>query len=634
MVFQSTHKIFILYLSIVIELFALLLSSSTFAADTIEIEQRFRQLEHSELIGGMDKYREKLLELQSWLDPNNNKQQNRYNALDCWVTQADTAELLQSAIIKANKYLSKAQEDGDKRAQSDLTLCRGVFYQSASDDVSAERDYNTALNLATEINNIKLIADSLSTRASLAALKGDLAQALEDFQLAQTNYELANIPYWAYYNLSEIGNTYRRMGDFERALSLMDEVEQFYEQSGNLQAVNDNRYIRALIMDNLGNHSLAQELYAILLADAYKKGDEKLISSMLVTMADSLLQADKTSEAKSRLNEAEPMLDPQFDPNNWSLWHLFSAKSEFTDGNYESALAHIKSAEPHVSSQDNYRYLAWIQNVKAKTLAALGDWQQAYKANVAYNNTQELLASKLREQNTTRMRIEFDAARKEAENKTLKAEQSVQKALLQSLEERKRWQALVIGLSLILLTLILIWAYRQFKRARLMHKMAMTDELTRLPNRRSIQAKALQAMNAAREAQTPMSLLVFDVDYFKRINDTWGHEVGDRVLQKISTAAQLVMRKNDSVGRTGGEEFMVVLPDSTLDSATEVAQRLCDCVAAIDMQEIDDNLVVTISLGVAQLTEVDTTVSMLTQRADNALYRAKDAGRNRVEVER
>jgi len=414
----------------------------------------------------------------------------------------------------------------------------------------------------------------------------------------------------------------------------MKEVEQFYEKRADLEAVDSTRYVRALILDDIGNHSLAQELYATLLVNAYKSGDKVSISTMLVAKADSLLQADKTTEAKNLLNEAEPMLDPSFDPGSWSLWHLFNAKADYADGNYESALVHIKSAEPRMSSQDNFRYLAWIQNVKAKTLAKLGDWQQAYKANVAYNNTQELLASKLREQNTTRMRIEFDAARKEVENKTLKAEQTVQQARLQSLEERKRWQAVVISLSLILLALILIWAYRQFRRARLMHSMAMTDELTRLPNRRSIQAKALQAMNAAREAKTPMSLLVFDVDYFKRINDTWGHETGDRVLQKISTAAQLAMRKNDCVGRTGGEEFMVVLPDSPLESAAEIAQRLCDCIEAIDMQEIDDNLVVTISLGVAQLSDVDTTVSLLTQRADNALYRAKDTGRNRVEVER
>ena len=609
-------------------------TSSTLAAGTEEIEQRFLLLENNDLIGGIDEYRRSLHELQGWLAPKDSKQQNRYNALDCWTLHTDTSALLQSAITTANTYLSKAIAEADKRAQSDLTLCRGFLYQTASDDISAKRDYNTALQIAIEINDSKLIADALATRASLAALKGDLAQALEDFQLAQTHYELVNIPYWIYLNLREIGNTYRRMGDFQRALALMTEVEQFYVKRADLEAVDYTRHVRAMIMDDLGNHTLAQELYDSLLANAYKSGDKALISIILVEKAASLLQANKTAEAKSLLKEVEPMLDPSVDPYNWSLWHLFNAKADYADGNYESALAHVKSAEPRMSSQGNFRYLAWIQSIKAKTLAKLGDWQQAYEANVAYNNTQELLASKLREQNTTRMRIEFDAARKEVENKTLKAEQTVQQARLQSLEERKRWQAVVIILSLILLTLILIWAYRQFRRARLMHSMAMTDELTRLPNRRSIQAKALQAMNAAREAKTPMSLLVFDVDYFKRINDTWGHEAGDRVLQKISTAAQLTMRKHDCVGRTGGEEFMVVLPDSTLDGAAAIAQRLCDCIAAIDMKEIDDNLVVTISSGVAQLSDIDTTLSLLTQRADNALYRAKDSGRNRVDVER
>lgn len=634
MVIQILHRVSILYLCITMGFITLFCSLSTLAADAKDVEERFLQLENAELIGGIDLYRLSLHELQGWLTPENNKQQNRYNALDCWLLPVDTSELLQSAINTANIYISKAITEEDKRAQSDLTLCRGFHYEAASDDVSAKRDYNEALQIATDINDSKLIADALSTRASLAAYKGNLALALEDLQLAQTHYELAKIPYWIYANLNEIGNTYRRMGDLQRALSLIEEVERFHEKKGHIEEVDSTRYVRALILDDMGKHEQARSLYTTLLANAYKGGNKRSILTMLVSSADSLLQAEKVTEAQKLLNKAEPMLDSDFDPGSWSLWHLFKAKSDYAKGHYESALEHIKHAEPQVSNQDNFRYLSWIQNVKSKTLAKLGYWQQAYEANVAYNKTQELLASKLREQNTTRMRIEFDAARKEVENKTLKAEQTVQKGRLQSLEERKRWQAVVIGLSLILFTFILIWAYRQFRRARLMHSMAMTDELTRLPNRRSIQAKALQAMDTARETKAPMSLLVFDVDYFKRINDTWGHETGDRVLQKISTAAQLAMRKNDCVGRTGGEEFMVVLPGSPLDNAAEVAQRLCDCIAAIDMQEIDVNLVVTISLGVAQLSDVDTTVSLLTQRADNALYRAKDSGRNRVEVDR
>lgn len=151
MALQLLYKTFRLYLSVAVGFFTLFLSTSTFSANIIEIEQRFLQLENAELIGTMEEYRHSMHELQIWLAPGNNKQQNRYNALDCWMLQADTSELLQSAIKKANAYLSKAIAEEDKQAQSDLTLCRGSFYETASDDVSAKSDYNTALQIATEI---------------------------------------------------------------------------------------------------------------------------------------------------------------------------------------------------------------------------------------------------------------------------------------------------------------------------------------------------------------------------------------------------------------------------------------------------------------------------------------------------
>jgi diguanylate cyclase (GGDEF)-like protein len=164
---------------------------------------------------------------------------------------------------------------------------------------------------------------------------------------------------------------------------------------------------------------------------------------------------------------------------------------------------------------------------------------------------------------------------------------------------------------------------------RRMRDMAMTDELTRLPNRRHFLAAAEEQLQHARSAHTPFALIAFDIDYFKRINDTWGHAAGDLVLQRVAHACRAALRPGDQIGRTGGEEFMVVLPNASEHDAVAVAERLRVAVESIDFRDIDPSLRVTISLGVASRTREDS-LARLSAMADELLYRAKERGRNRV----
>jgi diguanylate cyclase (GGDEF)-like protein len=164
-----------------------------------------------------------------------------------------------------------------------------------------------------------------------------------------------------------------------------------------------------------------------------------------------------------------------------------------------------------------------------------------------------------------------------------------------------------------------------------MRVMAMTDELTRLPNRRHLLTVADEQLQRTRAGGEPFSLVAFDIDYFKRINDTWGHAAGDLVLQRVAHACRMALRPNDRIGRTGGEEFTVLLPATRATDASVVAERLRAAVEAIDCTDVDPALQVTISLGVTEWTPTDDTLTRIAARADELLYRAKERGRNRVE---
>lgn len=138
-------------------------------------------------------------------------------------------------------------------------------------------------------------------------------------------------------------------------------------------------------------------------------------------------------------------------------------------------------------------------------------------------------------------------------------------------------------------------------------------------------------ISVADRQHAPLSVLLIDLDHFKKINDTWGHRVGDDVLCKFVDIAKGALRDVDILGRIGGEEFAVMLPGTTLDDAKQIAERLRLAVME-NMNRTDESPVgLTVSIGVARLIHGESS-EMLIHRADEAMYLAKSTGRNRVEA--
>ncbi len=157
-----------------------------------------------------------------------------------------------------------------------------------------------------------------------------------------------------------------------------------------------------------------------------------------------------------------------------------------------------------------------------------------------------------------------------------------------------------------------------------LEKMAVTDALTGLYNRRHIYDRLRQESDKYERYSSRFSLLMFDIDFFKRINDTYGHQFGDIILKKVADAIQLSVRNVDIVGRYGGEEFIVILPEIQFKGALTVAERIRENVENITTEVTDFK--VTVSGGVAEFLGGD--VEELVKKVDQSLYRAKESGRN------
>ena len=186
----------------------------------------------------------------------------------------------------------------------------------------------------------------------------------------------------------------------------------------------------------------------------------------------------------------------------------------------------------------------------------------------------------------------------------------------------------------ILLVILYLFAWKLVVRLddvqeRLKH-LAVTDELTELKNRRYIMEQLEREYQRAVRTGTPLSLVLIDIDHFKKVNDTFGHAFGDVVLKAMAHEMQASLRPYDLLGRIGGEEFLIASPGSTLEEAASLAERIKERIRGKTISSKNHSISVTVSAGVTSLSRQDMQADSMLARADDALYQAKQKGRDSV----
>ncbi len=161
-----------------------------------------------------------------------------------------------------------------------------------------------------------------------------------------------------------------------------------------------------------------------------------------------------------------------------------------------------------------------------------------------------------------------------------------------------------------------------------------TDELTGLLNRRAFNKAFKIYFSDARKNEADLCLLALDIDKFKKVNDTYGHDIGDLALKMFSEKIQGLIRKDDYFGRLGGEEFFVFIPGQPLEIAKKMAERMRQSISEMVISIADGySFRITVSIGVTKFIDTDSSTKQIYKRADKALYKAKNSGRNRVKIE-
>ncbi len=308
------------------------------------------------------------------------------------------------------------------------------------------------------------------------------------------------------------------------------------------------------------------------------------------------------------------------------------ARIDLGEGHPRRALAELNGVLDHAGEDMPPRRVSILYLWRARTNAALGRYRQAYADLAEYSRriTADYGAERLRQ--AAAMRARFATDEEIERNRDLKHELALsQERSRRQAEELKRNAAIFFS-GLVVIALLIYISIASSRHRRALVRLATIDGLTGLPNRRRTAELANEALQAARARSEPLTVAIIDLDHFKSINDCCGHAAGDHVLREVGRAALQVLRAGDVFGRWGGEEFLLVAPNTTLDTALGILERLRASLLAIELPTSAAGLRVKLSAGLATLDAKAVTLDELIASADEALYEAKSQGRDLVRI--
>ncbi|MGL4615644.1 MAG: diguanylate cyclase [Shewanella sp.] len=614
---------------------------NVYAADTMQADKIFLQFERGEIVH-LKEAQIELAHLTQLVSNDDTNRTEKLQQLQCWHQAASNATEISQALQNATLQLNTTAITASASHILNLTLCQAWFFRLNGDIEQAMAGFDNSVKLAYEQEDLKLIADSHSLRGALYSFVGDFPAALNDLIAAQDLYESLELTVWATINLIDIAASYRRSGDPENALKYSEKLKQVYLSNGDMLLAMLVYAETALTLEEMGEYQQALE-HLLMSHDYYKENN--LDNSAAVTsinIAANLLKLDRQAEAEHYLQQAAMVITPG-DKTNYSFMKLFIAEYHYKQEQYDEALNQLEEAEKIFDLIKNDRGLMLAFQLKSNIFAAIENWQLAYLTSLQRIDLIKKLNLHGQSAQVSEMRVKFNTQRIEMENRRLIELQHLKEQELALLSKNKWLQYQILLLTSLFLVLISLFAYKQVQKNHLLKVLAMTDHLTKLANRRRIYDLGKRYFKNALKHEQFFSVIIFDADRFKKINDQFGHDIGDIALIALAKACKNLPIPTKTIGRIGGEEFLILLPNTDTERATELAKQLQTQISIISQQELPSALILTISIGIATLVPDNAAIetseqpqaenfARLLKCADTALYAAKHAGRNCIKV--
>ena len=556
-----------------------------------------------------------------------------------------SAPNLQSAINQAQLHIIKgeaqvAKSEADAAAQSALAASV-LLGPNTTSDLAIRLKILSATTLkdyAAQIVQMDSLVDSVKDRPLILGcllyergwsqyVEGHIDKSLSDLIRAHALLREFGKPEDKALVQARLATIYQRGGDPAAALELVGEAIDVFRSIDASQKLSDALFARAQLFTLLKRLPEAEQSAQEGMAISKFNNDLLAVGSSQIKLCHiASLQGD-AKRALAYCDDAEKTLGATDLAEEEDRVQIAILRTEITKGISvpPSVLLTIDKAIKAMQDKPTNTEPR-LFHARALIHAARAEYQLAFEdLSKSIVQIREQSVSERRSAGAI-LRVRFETDRAVQDARDLKIENTS--------AHRKLWLALILAgtavVALGALVRVSILNRRQHNRLK---QLAEIDSLTGIANRRKILETAGEQMATCSVNGEPLVAALIDIDFFKRVNDQYGHAAGDSVLKQFVNQSQLHIRKTDVIGRYGGEEFLLLMPNCSIPDASKVIERLREAIASTAFTTADgQNIQFSVSIGLTQAHINDQVFDTLVQRADTALYAAKEAGRNRLKI--
>jgi diguanylate cyclase (GGDEF)-like protein len=536
------------------------------------------------------------------------------------------ANAAREEISRAIALLPHAVRQG---LRAGVLTCEGDLNETAGDNAQAAALYERAVAVGTETHDDEMLAEALFSRGYLRGVQGEFSTGLADLRRAQALFDKHNMTQHATTVLNAIAILYNRMGDNAQAVHIYTRALKGLREQGLKREVAVTLYNLGRAHEAMQEWEFAKRAYTESYELQHELGYARGEAFALRGLAAVANATGDPRKALDTLKRAEALLGQTTDTRLAAHIQLVRGVALHRLGRLQDALTQLTAAMQVFKDADAVGDLSLAYKELARVQAELGNWRAAYELQTEYKEVSDKLLTNQLDQRFATLKVEFDTAAKDKENELLMRENEANEKALTQARRARQLQAVAIALTVLLAAMLATLAIHQRHTTLKMRVLAMTDELTGVPNRRDVLRRLEETLQ--RPGEPPCAVLIVDIDHFKSINDHHGHPMGDEVLKFLARELRTAVREPAFFGRLGGEEFLIVLPDTSLEKACVAADRFREQIMNIDTTRwFPARRRITASIGCTVSKPGVCTSSDMLMRADGALYAAKRAGRNCV----
>lgn len=539
--------------------------------------------------------------------------------------------------LEDDAELSRVADEGARLAEmeanngylSEFKHFKAIILEKQGDLMGALEALDEAISLAGKTGNEQLVAQHISGRGRFHLYRENFDLALEDFLFAHEIYERYGDRDNLGQSYNDLAVFYESTGEYQKAVEYHLKAASYGNQADLYDTVITHLNLGSAYT-GMGDYGKAENELAEARTLAAQIQDESSLATAAFWLGTIRSEQHKYAEATTYFTEALNFFNDNPDAMMQFNCHIELAYNSIPLFDYAAAQQHLAEAETLFNKLQTPVLRLDLLMARAAFYRAMGDYQRTSEILTEQIELDNLLYNVKKEQSLERMKLRFHTAQKEDENTILQQKNEVQELQIRRNKEEQRYQMLAIALVVALLLLTYLAYLKQKKLKQKMATLALTDELTGLPNRRHILEIAEQELLRANRYDLPLSLVIIDLDYFKQVNDRHGHDVGDRVLQQFTVICMDIIRKHDSLGRMGGEEWLGIFPHTRPEELILILKRIRKGYANARISGVSSVTQLTFSAGISVVTPGDDDLDTVLKRADRAMYRAKADGRDRV----